>query len=155
MADEVGADSGDGFAGGDSLALAPELNELPRAAGWLEALANRDGLPEAVLFKLQLGLEEALVNVLSYAFPAEGKARAQIRLDYARATGLARLRITDNGVPFDPTCKPDVVNAASIEEAEVGGHGIQLMRHLLDEFSYCHVDGNNRLILGTRLDTAG
>ncbi|MDF2996385.1 MAG: putative anti-sigma regulatory factor, serine/threonine protein kinase [Xanthobacteraceae bacterium] len=144
----------DGFGPGaadDTLALAVRLDELPRAAAWLESLAAREGWPERTLFTLQLGLEEALVNVISYGFPEPAPIEATIALAYRRDRGMALLRISDNGAPFDPTTidEPDIPE--DVEHAAIGGHGVQLMRHLLDEFSYCHADGNNQLILGSRL----
>lgn len=148
----VGVNDGFGPGAADAtLTLAVRLDELPRAAAWLETLAGRDGWPERTLFTLQLGLEEALVNVISYGFPDPAPAGATITLAYRRDRGLALVRIRDNGAPFDPTSieEPDVPD--SVEDATIGGHGVQLMRHLLDEFSYCHVDGNNQLILGSRL----
>lgn len=144
----------DGFGAGaadDVLTLAVRLDELPRAAAWLETLAARDNWPERTLFTLQLGLEEALVNVISYGFTDPAPAGAAITLAYRRDRGMALVRISDNGMPFDPTTIDEPIVPDTVEDAAIGGHGVQLMRHLLDEFSYCHEDGNNRLILGSRL----
>jgi anti-sigma regulatory factor (Ser/Thr protein kinase) len=144
----------DGFGRGaadDTLTLAVRLDELPRAAAWLESLAMRDDWPERTLFTLQLGLEEALVNVISYGFPEPPPSEGTIGLAYRRDRGMALVRISDNGAPFDPTTIGEPDTPENVEDATIGGHGVQLMRHLLDEFSYCHADGNNQLILGSRL----
>jgi len=133
----------------DELTLAAQVEEITRASQWLDDLAERDGWSERARFTLQLGLEEALVNIVSYGYPQPG-GEARIRLGYRHDEGMARLRIADNGIPFDPTGLADPEAPASVEEAKVGGHGVQLMRHLLDEFSYCRRDGNNLLILGRR-----
>lgn len=135
----------------DRLRLAADLDELPRVIDWLDALAARDGWPERSRFTLHLSLEEALVNAISYGFPGGTAPTASIELAYGLSDGIARITLEDNGVPFDPTglAEPEVPD--DVASATVGGHGVQLMRHLLDEFSYCHVDGHNRLILGSRL----
>lgn len=148
----------DGFERGaadDMLTLAVRLDELPRAAAWLEELAARDAWPERALFTLQLGLEEALVNVISYGFPEPRPDGATIELAYRRDPAMALVCISDNGKPFDPTAIKEPDAPETVEAATIGGHGVQLMRHLLDEFSYCHADGNNQLILGSRLPEAG
>ncbi len=82
--------------------------------------------------------------MISYGFPEPAPTDATIALAYRRDRGMALLRICDNGAPFDPTAidEPDVPE--DVEHAAIGGHGVQLMRHLLDEFSYCHADGNNQ-----------
>lgn len=138
---------------GDRLRLSADLNDLPRAIAWLDALSERDAWPERTRFTLHLSIEEALVNVMSYGFVGRQAEDASIELSYALADGLARLTLEDNGVPFDPTGLPEPEVPEDVASATVGGHGVQLMRHLLDEFSYCHVDGHNRLILGSRLES--
>ena len=57
------------------------------------------------------------------------------------------MRIVDNGLAFDPISvgPPHVPN--SIEDARVGGHGVQLMRHFLADLSYERVEDENRFTL--------
>lgn len=135
----------------DELCLTAEIEELGRATAWIEDLAMRDGWPERPLFKLQLGLEEALANVINHGFPVGLQANPSIRLSYRYSAEMIWLAVSDNGVAFDPSSSDLAPLATSVETASPGGHGIRLMRHLLDEFSYCQIDGDNRLIMGVHL----
>ncbi|KUM25313.1 hypothetical protein AU467_05095 [Mesorhizobium loti] len=150
----VGRDGGFGTTA-DRLDLGVDVDELPRASGWLEALAERDRWPERARFALQLSMEEALTNVITHAFADEPSKDNAISLSYSRSPDMVRLRITDNGKSFDPTLVEVPPLPDSIESAVIGGHGIRLMRSMLDEFSYCRTGSGNQLTLGSRVAGEG
>ncbi|MBB6310252.1 ATP-binding protein [Xanthobacter tagetidis] len=129
------------------LRIGARIDEIAVATSWLGDLADAGDWPQSTRFGLELSLEEALTNVISYGFA--GLAHdPDIRIECWR-TPQDRIvvRIRDNGVAFDPTtiAAPDV--PASIEEAKIGGHGVQLMRNFLESLSYERADGENRLTL--------
>ncbi|BAF90213.1 MULTISPECIES: ATP-binding protein [Azorhizobium] len=130
-----------------SLAVEASLEELPRVAEWLAERAEADNWPDRIRFGLDLSLEEALVNVISYGF--EGLDHPpRIRLDYFHLPeGRFALRIVDNGVPFDPLSVGEPEAVASVDEARIGGHGVQLMRHFLSDLAYERVGEENRFLL--------
>ena len=55
--------------------------------------------------------------------------------------------ISDSGIPFDPTQKEEVDTTLSVEEREVGGLGIHLVRTIMDSVSYEYIDHKNILTL--------
>ncbi|WP_029004087.1 ATP-binding protein [Azorhizobium doebereinerae] len=130
-----------------SLDVAPSIDDLPRVSDWLNELAEQDGWPERMRFGLELSLEEALANVISYGF--EGLAHPpRIRVDYFRLPAdRVALRIIDNGLAFDPLSVGEPEVAASVEEARIGGHGVQLMRHFLAGLDYERAGDENRFTL--------
>lgn len=130
-----------------SLNVEPVLESLPTVAEWLAERAETDGWPDRIRFGLDLSLEEALVNVISYGF--EGIAHTpRIRLDYFHVPGGGfALRIVDNGVAFDPLSVGEPEAVASVDDARIGGHGVQLMRHFLSDLSYERVGDENRFTL--------
>lgn len=131
----------------DTLALAADVDEIPKVSEWLEALAERDDMPPNLLFGLQLSVEEALANVISHGFP-DHRHRAVIRLEYQKLDDRRFLvRIVDNGVAFDPTVVVSPDMAESVEDAEIGGHGVRLMRHFLEAISYERTGDENHLLL--------
>ena len=56
-------------------------------------------------------------------------------------------QIIDSGVPFDPTAKKKVDTTLSVEERQIGGLGIHLVRELMDSINYERKDGKNILTL--------
>ena len=135
------------LAGPDVFCPEPSPAGLSSALAWLEGLAERDGWPARTLFALTLCADEALTNLISYASAPAGGAPLQLRLECTRSCSGVRLSIEDNGAVFDPTAQASPALAASLEEAQVGGHGLRLMRHYLHALHYQRQNERNTLVL--------
>lgn len=132
----------------DTLDLPADPGAMPLALHWIETLAKRQGWSPRVTFGLTLSLDEALTNVLSYAFDPPGTADTPAIAVSCRADDRRiELELRDNGRPYDPTAGDPPPLVAGLDEAEVGGHGVRLMRHYLDTLAYRHQDGWNCLTL--------
>lgn len=130
-----------------ALRVGADIDRIPDATSWLCALAEREGWPDAMRFGLELSLEEALTNVISYGFESVAHA-PDIRIEVHRMPeGRVAVQLIDNGAAFDPTsiAEPEAVD--SIEDAKIGGHGVQLMRHFLESLAYHREGDENRLTL--------
>lgn len=122
---------------------------------WLEQEGEARNWPAKSLFALTLCADEALTNIVSHARPDEG-AELRIALLLGMLEGGSALCLADNGVAFDPTRQASAELAASLDEADIGGHGLRLMRHYLQRFEYRRVDGWNCLLLAVaKPDKAG
>ena len=102
-------------------------------------------MSESDTSSMKLAVEEAVVNVINYAYPAGEIGDINIE---ATATAMAlKFKITDSGVSFAPTDAPDVDTSLSAEERRIGGLGIFLVRQLMDTINYERIDGKNVLTL--------
>ncbi|HEY7871579.1 MAG TPA: ATP-binding protein [Rudaea sp.] len=100
-------------------------------------------VPESALRALQISVDELLTNVLMHAQQVSGT----IDLQLARSPGAVDATIEYFAEAFDPTTWQAPPDGDSIDTARIGGHGIPLVRQLLDDFRYEHVDGRNILHL--------
>ena len=95
--------------------------------------------------KLRLGVEEAVVNVINYAYPADNEGNITINM---MSDGHSlRFQIIDEGVAFDPTAQQKTDTTLSVEDRQIGGLGILLVRELMDSINYERVEGKNILTL--------
>lgn len=130
-----------------ALRVGASIDDITEATSWLADLAESEGWPQAMRFGLELSLEEALTNVVSYGFAAVDHPPS-IRVEcYRLPGGRVALRLIDNGIAFDPTSIMAPAQPASIEEATIGGHGVQLMRHFLESLAYSREGHENHLTL--------
>jgi sigma-B regulation protein RsbU (phosphoserine phosphatase) len=99
---------------------------------------------------MNLAIEEAVVNVMSYAYPVGtvGNVNIEAQADDERL----KFTIVDNGIPFDPTAKAEVDITLGVEERPIGGLGIHLVRQLMDSINYERIDGKNVLTLRKKID---
>jgi anti-sigma regulatory factor (Ser/Thr protein kinase) len=95
--------------------------------------------------KLNLVLEEAVSNVIFYAFKDQEKHEINISL-YLESKTLT-IDITDYGIAFDPTLReqPDLTLPA--EERPIGGLGIFLIQKIMDTVNYSRNNNQNKLTL--------
>ena len=124
--------------------------------------ASTDALPDVLEFveqtlescecsmKNQTGIcvaiEEVFVNVANYAYGEEsGDAILDIAFD--EATRDVTFRLIDQGTPFDPLQKPDPDITLSIEERQIGGLGIFIVKKTMDTVRYAYEDGKNILTM--------
>jgi serine/threonine-protein kinase RsbW len=94
---------------------------------------------------LNLALEEAVVNVINYAYP-EGVCE-DIRLTVENKGEELIFVLSDKGVPFDPTKKPDTDVNKPAGERQIGGLGIFLVRKIMDSISYQYSNNRNELTM--------
>ena len=109
------------------------------------------GIEKHTLKKLEIALEEAVVNVISYSHATEMELKIQRSSLNVQRPAL-NVTLTDNGVPFDPTSS-ECDTAKVIEERQIGGLGISLLRQITDELHYQRTDEKNQLTIIKYLST--
>jgi anti-sigma regulatory factor (Ser/Thr protein kinase) len=103
------------------------------------------GASEGILFRIELAVEEALTNIIKYAYP--GKAG---EIEVSCSTGPCDtlvLEIRDWGGAFDPLHfeTPDLTQ--DFQDRPIGGLGIYLIRKIADKVTYCALEDGNQLTL--------
>jgi anti-sigma regulatory factor (Ser/Thr protein kinase) len=133
----------------ESLRLAPGDDTIILAMQWLEDIAEREQWPARTRFGLMLSMDEALTNVLSYAFPQDARIAAApiVELTYQREGSDLCIEIADNGRAYDPTTWSPAPLARTLDEAVPGNQGVRLMRHYLKALRYRRDGDRNRLAL--------
>jgi sigma-B regulation protein RsbU (phosphoserine phosphatase) len=93
-----------------------------------------------------VAIEEVFVNVASYAY-GEGSGDVTLDIGFDEASRDVTFRLIDQGIPFDPLQKPDPDITLSIEERQVGGLGIFIVKKTMDTVRYAYEDGKNILTM--------
>jgi anti-sigma regulatory factor (Ser/Thr protein kinase) len=129
----------------ENIVIINKVDELPVLAGKIEELSEKWKLPMALTMNLNLVLEEAVSNVIFYAFKDQEKH--EINISFLLEENILTIEISDEGTPFDPTAfkKPDLSLPA--EERPIGGLGIFLITKNMDSVKYARNDNKNILTL--------
>jgi len=119
----------------------------PQMRGALHGYGLCAGMEPRVLKKMEVAIEEAVVNIVNYSQAAW--MEMEVKWCDKLTTGEKGVEVTlrDNGLPFDPTKQEAVDTDRAMEERQVGGLGIALLRKIADEVRYNRADGINELIL--------
>ena len=107
------------------------------------------GFDEMTTMQMNVAIEEAVVNVMNYAYPQGERGDVTVKV----ASNGMRLKFTiiDSGKAFDPTSQEDVDTTLPAEERPIGGLGIHLVRKIMDSISYKRLNGLNVLTLRKNL----
>ena len=126
----------------DKILCGASVENLNRVTDFVEECADRFGLDAKKKFGALIAVEEAFVNICSYAYP-DGEGEAEV---CCGAEGdVFVLEIADSGSPFDVLAIPDPDTTLDIMKREIGGLGVHFIRKLTDEVSYRREDGRNIL----------
>jgi anti-sigma regulatory factor (Ser/Thr protein kinase) len=117
-----------------SYVIANRRSELQRLLCLVDDFAARHDMPSQAWYCARLALEEIITNLLKYAYPQSAEHEIMIRLAL-RPRELA-LRIEDNAPRFNPLEHIRHNSAQNRRHKAQGGHGLLLVRRLMDEFKY-------------------
>lgn len=133
------------YAPKQTLTLVNDVSETSRLSDWVNIMCRRYGVPEERLFNIQIAIEEAVVNVINYAYPGQQDMPVYLRAE--RVGEEVLFFVEDEGVPFDPTkiASPDLERPT--EDCEIGGLGVFLYSELMDKVEYKYANGRNILML--------
>ena len=134
-----------------SLTLPNDIETIPQLNEFIDTVAEEIGLDMSLTMSLNLAIEEAVVNVMEYAYPEgeQGNVDIEVIADDKWLTFI----ISDNGIPFDPTTQEDADTTLSAEERPIGGLGIFLVRQLMDSINYQRENGKNILTLSKKMES--
>jgi len=132
-----------------SITLKNEIEQIALLQDFIEVTGEELGLESSLVMKLNLALEEAVSNVILYAYPR--LPDKEIIVSVTLKTNDLIFTVTDTGVPFDPTLNenPDIHLPAT--ERPVGGLGIFLIRQIMNEVTYSRIHDINVFTMKKRL----
>ena len=128
-----------------SITLTNDVEEVPRLNVFVDEVCEDMGCDMETTMRMNLAIEEAVVNVIDYAYPSGTVGNVDINATVY--DNHMEFVISDSGTPFDPTKKEDVDISLPVEERRIGGLGIHLVKQLMDKISYERKDGRNILTL--------
>lgn len=131
------------------LKLPATIDSLRELTDFIRHGAQSAALPEAQLDRLDLVMEEIVMNVINYAYPEGG--RGTIEVGYAvDGPGKLFVQVCDTGRAFDPLAKNPPDLRLGLADRPIGGLGIFLVKQIARSINYTRVD--NRNVLTFRLE---
>jgi anti-sigma regulatory factor (Ser/Thr protein kinase) len=122
-----------------------QIGEIPVLAEKIEGMAEHWKLSDQLTMNINLVVEEALSNIIFYAF-CDNKTH-KIRISFSLNYDLLTIRITDDGIAFDPTLRQQPDISLPAVERPIGGLGIFLISKIMDAVHYARKNNRNILIL--------
>ena len=128
----------------NNVQLVKELNTF------MKSVNQELGMEKSLSLKLILAVEEAVVNVMDYAYP--NGIEGEVNIEVIATSDRLKYIVTDQGIAFAPTDVMKADTKLSVEERPIGGLGIFLVRSLMDSINYERVNGKNVLTMWKKMN---
>lgn len=129
------------------LRLPAVLDNLEKLISFITECAGKQGYSSSELRRIELAVEEVLVNICRYAYPNR-PGDIEIKCEIGKDSSV--IEIIDTGIPFDcsnETC-PDL--KAKVCDRKLGGLGIFLVHKMVDNVAYRREGDRNILTLSCK-----
>ena len=132
------------------MTLKNQLSELKQFKQAFGAFAGNNDFSKKISREMGVVFDELLGNIMNYAYTDEKEHAIEIKVEFSGE----RLTVTieDDGIPFNPLEKETPDTDLPLEERQIGGLGIHLVRNLMDKVSYQRRIHKNRLTLVKNID---
>jgi len=102
--------------------------------------------------QITIAVEEVFINIASYAYaPETGGAVVRISV----TEGEAIIEFEDSGRPYNPLEKDDPDITVAVEERQIGGLGVFMVKKIMDFVEYRFDSGKNVLVMKKRIKPWG
>ena len=133
-----------------TLTLKAELDRIGEVTAFIEEQLEAVDCPMKAQMQIDMAVDELFSNIAHYAY-GEGTGEAAVSFDFDAQTRMVSVTFEDTGVPYDPLKKDDPDVSLSVEEREVGGLGIFLVKKTMDAMEYERRGDRNVLVIRKKI----
>ena len=119
-----------------------KVENIDVVTNFVNDILEENCCPMKIQMQIDVVIDEIFENISYYAYGADGgKASVQAGIE----KGMVVLVFIDQGIPYNPLENKDPDITLNLEEREIGGLGIYMVKKIMDEVSYEYMDGQNIL----------
>ena len=128
------------------LTVSAVVENLDIVTDFVNAQLDAMGCPMKIQMKIAVAIDEVFSNIAQYAYP-EGKGEATVLVEALENPLGLSMTFADHGLHYDPLQKEDPDITLSIDERQIGGLGVLMVKKLMDDVYYEYKNGQNRLTM--------
>ena len=135
------------------LQIEAAVENLPQVLSFIEHPLEIMHCSQKTKMQINMSVEEIFVNIANYAYSSH-KGNVSVDVEFSSDPPKITITFTDNGVPYDPLSKDDPDITLSANERNIGGLGIFLVKKMMDQVCYEHLNGQNILNITKKLSAS-
>jgi serine/threonine-protein kinase RsbW len=134
---------------GFRVTIGADRSEIAKVNAAFAAFADAHALSATVRRSLQVALDELVSNTIMHGFA--GRDGGEVTVEAVLRADRVCVTVTDDGKPFDPLAMAAPDTTLSTQQRRIGGLGIHLVRHIMDEVDYHRQADHNVVVMTKRL----
>ena len=128
--------------------ISNQIEKLSELASWLGDWLKENQVDTSIAYKLRFAMEEIASNAVCYGFPTGTSGTVTVKVTADAELPVYALEILDDGEAFNPLVEvPDADPELSLEEREIGGLGVFLVKNMFEDCHYQRAAGWNHLTI--------
>ena len=128
------------------LKIEAKTENLSQVISFIDSILEENDCPLKTQFQIDVAVEEIYVNIANYAY-APGVGDAEIEAEILPDSKTLKVTFKDSGTPYDPLKKVDPDVTLGVEDRQIGGLGIYMVKKSMDKVDYEYKDGQNILTI--------
>ena len=125
------------------LTLPAAVENIEKAVAFVNSQLEAAGCPPKTMIQIDVAIDELFGNIAHYAY-GKDTGDATVRVEVTEEPAVI-ITFIDNGIPYNPLKKPDPDVTKDLEEREIGGLGIFMVKKSMDDITYEYKEGQNIL----------
>ncbi len=117
------------------LTMDASIESIPPLTETVDAMLEAMDCPMRVQAQIDIAIDEVFSNIANYAY-APDTGSALVRIETCRDPASITLTFKDRGVAYNPLEKKDPDVTLELEEREIGGLGIFMVKKSMDKMFY-------------------
>jgi len=134
-----------------SIVVDAVLENIPMVTDYVEKVLDEKGCSIKAKMQIDVAIDEIFSNIARYGYKPGQLGKAKVFVDFEDNDEVAIIMFEDRGVPYNPLLKKDPNANATLDEREIGGLGIFIVKKTMDDMTYENVNGHNVLTLKKRI----
>ena len=128
----------------NTLELKASIENFSQLSNQWHDIAASWSLNNTLINKIDVCIEEIYVNIASYAY---GNKEGTAKISFDKKDNEITLKFEDEGIYYNPLQKEDPDITLSLEERQIGGLGIFMVKKISKDIQYKRENNKNILIL--------
>ncbi len=125
------------------LTLPAAVENIEKAVAFVNGQLEAAGCPPKTMIQIDVAIDELFGNIAHYAY-GKDTGDATVRVEVTEEPAVI-ITFIDNGIPYNPLKKSDPDVTKDLEEREIGGLGIFMVKKSMDDITYEYKEGQNIL----------
>ncbi|MCX4356395.1 MAG: ATP-binding protein [Oscillospiraceae bacterium] len=126
------------------LTIDATIENVAAVTAFVDEQLEQLGCPMKTQCQVDVAIDELFGNIANYAYNPD-IGTVTVRVEVTENPLAVVITFIDNGIPYDPLAKDDPDITLSVEERQIGGLGIYMVKKSMDDISYEYKDGKNIL----------
>ncbi len=126
----------------EKITVEAKTEKLNDVLSFVDGILEEHDCPVKTQMQIDIAVEEIFVNIAHYAYdPGEGSADIEAGVSGDPAEFV--ISFYDSGKPYNPLAREDPDITLGLEERQIGGLGIFMVKKYMDKLEYDYKNGQN------------